>query len=473
MLFNSVAFLIFFAAFITLWPLLRRRRNVRWGYLVAASFFFYGWWDWRFLFLIVGSGMVNFLSALAMQHWRSRRRLWLVVAVAGNVGVLAVYKYLDFLIQNVNWLAGALGATWRLPMGELILPIGISFYTFQGMSYALDTYRGDLVPTRNILHFFAYLSMFPQLVAGPIVRAAHLVPQLLKRPTTTEPQRWEGLKLIVYGYFKKCVVADTIAPVVREAVAMQVPLASGGYWWVVMLLFSYQIYCDFSGYSDIARGLGRWMGYDFPVNFDHPYIASSFRDFWRRWHISLSTWFRDYVYIPLGGGRKGKPRAHLNMILTMVISGLWHGANWTFVSWGAAHAACLSIERITNWPRRLSTVPIVGRHITTLLIYLLVVVAWVFFLARTFPHAIAILAAMFDVTQFHPKMIRQYVDNNALNVMGLMMLRQLWFHFRLHERRWPIGAGLIRLAQPVGIALLIVACVYLRGPGTKFIYFQF
>ena len=272
-------FVVFAAAFFSAWPLMRRRNNTRWAYLVAASFFFYGWWDWRFLFLIIGSGLIDYCAALGMSRWPRWRKVFLIASIFGNVGSLAVFKYLDFLIGNFNWLSGFLGGGWRLPMAELILPVGISFYTFQSMSYTFDVYRRRMKPTHNILHFFAYLSMFPQLVAGPIVRAACLLPQLEKNHTTTEAERWEGTKLILMGLFKKMVVADNIAPAVDAAFSATVPAASTGYWWVVMVLFAYQIYCDFSGYSNIARGLGRWMGYDFPVYFNHPYIAGSFRDF--------------------------------------------------------------------------------------------------------------------------------------------------------------------------------------------------
>ena len=484
MLFNSLEFLLFMAVFFAAWPMLRRSRNGRWGYLVVASFFFYGWWDWRFLFLIMFSGFIDYFAALGMARWQRRRKAFLVASIIGNIGSLAAFKYLDFAVHNANWLLRLFGISQQVPLAGLILPVGISFYTFQSMSYTIDVYRGRLEPTRNVLHFFAYLAMFPQLVAGPIIRAAHLLPQLKEVHRPTPEQRWDGLKLIVCGFFKKVVIADTIAPVVNQAFANSQVTPSCAYWWLVMVMFAYQIYCDSSGYSDIARGLGRWMGYDFPVNFDHPYIAGSIREFWSRWHISLSTWFRDYVYIPLGGSRRGAGRAHLFMWMTMLLSGLWHGAAWAFLVWAALHALYLSAERLTQWPKRLCRLPL-GRHAAVLIVFALTLVAWVFFRVGSLrqlganeqlARAGQILAAMFDFGNFRFDLVRQLLDSWPLELTGLMILRQLWFHFRLEQRSLlpaPAGAKLQRWLGPVVLAAGIAACVYLRGPGSAFIYFQF
>ncbi len=479
MSFNSIEFLVFAALFFSMWPMLRGGNNRRWALLTVASFIFYGWWDARFLLLIVGSGMIDYLAGLAMVRWPGRRKLWLGLSILGNVGSLAVFKYLDFGIGTLNALAGLVGLGTPVEPVGLILPVGISFYTFQSMSYTIDIYRGQLTPTRNPLHFFAYLSMFPQLVAGPIVRAADLLPQLAQSRPTTEAQRWQGAKLIAYGFFKKVVVADSIAPLVRNALSADEPLANCGYWWVIMLLFSYQIYCDFSGYSDIARGLGKWMGYEFPLNFNHPYIARGFRDFWARWHISLSTWFRDYVYIPLGGSRMGRWRVGGNLMVTMLVSGLWHGANWTFVVWGAVHGALLMGERVTGWTRRLARLPVVGPHLVAATVFAMGVVSWVFVTARDMGHAGQILSVMFDLSAAD-RIPAGWLDPTPLNLMGLMMLRQLWFHFRLDRDRRVEGRLRLwrrrwhgRLAEAAFVGVLLAACVFLRGPGSTFIYFQF
>jgi len=474
MLFNSLEFLVFFALFIALWPLMRRRDNLRWGYLVVASLVFYGWWDWRFIFLLVGSGLIDFLAALGMQRWPARRRLLLAASIAGNLGVLGTFKYLDFGLRNLNRLLAVLGLDVAVPLAELTLPVGISFYTFQSMSYTIDVYRGRLGPTRNPLHFFAYLAMFPQLVAGPIVRASNLLPQLRQARPISAAQRWSGLKLILTGYAKKVVLADNLAPLVQGAFALGTLPESGAYWWLVMTLFALQIYCDFSGYSDIARGLAHWMGYDFPVNFDHPYIAVSFRDFWSRWHISLSTWFRDYVYIPLGGSRGGTWAGYRNIWLTMLVSGLWHGAAWTMLAWGVLHATYLSAERLTNWPRRLAALP-GGRHLAALVVFGLVVLAWVPFRATSLSQAACIGLTMVSPWRFDPGGAGSLFnsENTLLWMLVLALVaRQLWFHLRLDRVSWRLPP-LLHALEPIPLAVLLWACVMLRGPGQEFIYFQF
>ena len=471
MLFNSLEFIVFGLIFFACWPLLRKRNNTRWIYLTAASFFFYGWWDWRFLLLILGSGFIDFFAALAMLRWPARRRLLLVMSLLGNVGSLAAFKYLDFFIGNVNALTGLFGGQTSLPLAHLILPVGISFYTFQSMSYTIDVYRGRLTPTRNVFHFFAYLAMFPQLVAGPIVRAADLLPQLKRPGRTTEAMRWDGLCLLASGYFKKVVVADTIARYVTLAFQADVPAQSCSYWWVVMVMFAFQIYCDFSGYSDIARGLAKWMGYEFPLNFDHPYVSRSLQEFWSRWHMSLSTWFRDYVYIPVGGSRGGGAKSHRNMWLTMLVSGLWHGASWTFVVWGAVHALYLSVERLTRWPKRLGNIP-GGKHLAGLTVFVLVLLAWVFFRAQSFGQALTNLGRMFDFTHADLAAVRELIHPKALLVTGVMVLRQLYVYLGLHESKWARSRW-AAAARPVGVAVLLVLCLFMRGPGTAFIYFQF
>ena len=393
--------MVFAVLFFALWRLCPKTPSVRWILLVLASFVFYGWWDWRFLFLLIFNGLIDYYAALGIENHPGRKKLFLTLSIAGNIGALAVFKYAGFVLENLNGLFALLHLNTAVPVITLPMVVGISFYTFQSMSYTIDVYRGEMKPTRNIFHFFAYLSMFPQLVAGPIIRASYLLPQLLEHRNATPEEKWEGTRLVVHGYFKKVVVADNIAPVVNLAFAQSDMVYSSPYWWVIMTLFAFQIYCDFSGYSDIARGLARWMGYDFPLNFNHPYIASGFQEFWQRWHISLSTWFRDYVYVPLGGNKNkaGKPSlvsGLSNMWITMVISGLWHGAAWNFLIWGALHSFYLTLERLTSWPSRLKQIPF-GRFFTTTLGIMQVWVAWVFFRAETFTKAISIVGVMFNV----------------------------------------------------------------------------
>jgi len=473
MQFNSIIFIIFAIIFFSLWPLLRRKNSSRWIYLTAASFLFYGWWDWRFIFLIIASGLIDFFAGLGMERFRNHRKLLLILSVIGNVGSLAVFKYLNFGINNINWLLKVFGIDSQIPATHLILPVGISFYTFQSMSYTIDIYRGNLKPTRNIFHFFAYLSLFPQLVAGPIVRAVDLLPQLETYTPISEKKRWDGLQLIVFGFFKKVVVADTLAITVNAAFASDTQVISMSYWWIVMIMFAFQIYCDFSGYSDIARGLGKWIGYEFPVNFNNPYTSSSFREFWQRWHISLSTWFRDYVYIPLGGSRRGKIGSHVTLWITMLVSGLWHGAAWTFILWAAMHSFYLSLERITNWPKKLSKLP-AGRHITTLMIFILTILAWVFFRAESFAQAISIFKVMLNPSVFNYSVVHDIIDNNATNVLWIIIGSQLFFYFGLDKSEWILSESKSkRYFEPAFTAFLILICVYMRAPSNTFIYFQF
>ena len=473
MQFNSIIFLVFAILFFAGWPILRRRNNVRWIYLVFASFLFYGWWDWRFLFLIMFSGFIDYFAGLAMEWRPSRKRLWLILSLLGNVGSLGAFKYLDFGISNVNGLLSIFGIDVQVPAANLILPVGISFYTFQSMSYTIDIYRGELKPTHNVFHFFAYLALFPQLVAGPIVRARDLLPQLESAEPVGGQKRWEGTNLIVFGFFKKVVIADTLAKTVNPAFAAGAPETSCAYWWVIMIMFGFQIYCDFSGYSDIARGLGKWMGYEFPVNFRNPYIASSFREFWQRWHISLSTWFRDYVYVGLGGSRKSKAWAHTSMWITMLISGLWHGAAWHFIMWAAMHSFYLSVERVTKWPERVMKLP-GGRHLATLAVFGLTTLAWVFFRAKTFGQALGIFAMLFNPTAWNGYMVHDLVDNNAINVLLLIIGSQLFFHFNFDKADWANSQSRAKsVLDSAVVATIILMCIYLRAPSNTFIYFQF
>lgn len=295
MLFNSSVFLVFAAVFFLFWPLTKRNANVRFIYLITASFVFYGWWDYRFLFLIVASGLWDY--ALALQIVKNenlrKRRLFLIASLVGNLGILTCFKYSSFVATNLSLLLASMGIEISLqaniPDFMLILPIGISFYTFQSLSYTIDVYRGNIQPTRNIFHFFSYLVMFPQLVAGPILRAQDMLPQLWVWQTPSEAQRWFALQRIIFGFFKKVVIADNLAPIVAAGFAVDSTQGTGLYWWFIVTAFAVQIYCDFSGYSDIAIGVAKWMGYDFKANFNHPYTSTSLREFWGRWHISLSS----------------------------------------------------------------------------------------------------------------------------------------------------------------------------------------
>lgn len=478
MLFNSPVFLIFSVLFFTGWLFARRHLNLGYWYVIAASFVFYGWWDWRFVFLIIVSGLIDFSAGIAIEKHPHHKRWFLLSSLAANIGTLATFKYLTFFLENVNLALNYAGSDRSIAIPDLILPVGISFYTFQSMSYTVDVYLGRLKPTRNIGQFFAYLAMFPQLVAGPIVRASDLLPELEQPPNPSSEDWWEGWRLVVHGFFKKLVIADNLAPVVNAAFAGDAISGSACYWWLVMVAFALQIYCDFSGYSDIARGLGRWMGYRFPLNFNHPYIASGFSDFWSRWHISLSTWFRDYVFIPLGGNRCSHVRYHFNIWGTMLISGFWHGAAWTFILWGAIHAALLSIEKIFAWPHRLthskvlSVVPGLGSIISVAVTFMITCLTWVFFRADSLKHATDVLFQMFHLNEFGLSIAMNRIDLMSRLLIALMFFRELFFWSGMD--RWGFFASLFyQRASVVILAVLMALAILYRGPGQTFVYFQF
>jgi D-alanyl-lipoteichoic acid acyltransferase DltB (MBOAT superfamily) len=344
MLFNSIEFLVFFAAVYGLYLVLEHRaQNL---ILLGASYLFYGWWDWRFLTLIWLSTAADFLVALAMERSSTprRRRHWLSVSLIFNLGMLGAFKYMGFFARSLMDGFAQLGYQMDLRFAELVLPVGISFYTFQSLSYTVDVYRGELKASRNPIDFALFVAFFPQLVAGPIERATHFLPQV-QNPRTINYESWrEGSWLILLGYYKKVVLADNMAPI-----AMRLFNNPGDVHGLEVLIgiyaFAFQIYGDFSGYSDIARGTAKLMGFDLMHNFRMPYFAVNPSDFWRRWHISLSTWLRDYLYISLGGNRLGSWLTYRNLMFTMVLGGLWHGAAYNFVAWGIFHGAILCIHR--------------------------------------------------------------------------------------------------------------------------------
>lgn len=475
MLFNSLVFLIFGSLFFILLPFINKQNNnLRWSFFTLASFVFYGWWDWRFLFLIIGSGLIDFFAGKFIIKFPKKRTFLLIISLLGNLGSLAAFKYSAFISENIQFLFATIGIEVNLqnhiPEFMYILPVGISFYTFQSMSYTIDIYRGRLKPTKNILQFFTYLAMFPQLVAGPIVRAKDLLPQLKRVRVVSKQESWNGFHLILTGYFKKVVLADNIAPLVNYAFSDVNTSTSTLYWWVVMLGFAFQIYFDFSGYSDIARGIAKWMGLHFRINFNHPYISTSLREFWTRWHISLSSWFRDYVYIPLGGSRKGKFRSHVNMWITMIVSGFWHGASWTFIIWGALHAFYLSAERVLKLDSFFKKF-VLGKWIALLFVMFQVLIAWVFFRADTFDQAFSIIYNMLAVNN-----IMDFGDVDAFNIALIYIITgiiiELYFFLNL-KRIKLFNRKTKNKLQILQFIILIVAIVFLRGPGEQFIYFQF
>ncbi len=472
MSFTSGAFIFFFALFALLWPVLRQRAKARYAFISLASFVFYGWWDWRFVGLLVGTGAVDFIAAWFMEARPRWRGVLLWGSIVSNIGVLCFFKYLGFGLDQIALLFDV-PLPARQWAHDLILPVGISFYTFASLSYTIDVYRGEIRAVRDPLHFYAFLSMFPHLVAGPIVRAADLLPQLETPGHFCRANRWQGLRRVAWGYMKKCIVADHLAPVVNEAFA-STPLLGLG-WWVVVGLFAIQIFCDFSGYCDIACGLARWMGYRFPENFVQPYAAIGFRDFWSRWHVSLSTWFRDYLYVPLGGSRRTGWRTNLNLVLTMLVSGLWHGANLTYVVWGFFHAILLVLERLFRWVEDRMEGPSLPSRKRTLVGWIItlacVCIGWALFRAQNLPQAMCIISAMLGLKGlgYLPAAVMMPSVMLALFVIGIGAC-----HWALRPfLRRVVSFRLPEWIECIGVAAALLLATFLRGPGGDFIYFQF
>ena len=407
------------------------------------------------------------------------RKLLLSISIVVGIGTLSIFKYSVFLGDCLTSFLALFGINYNfsihIPEFCLILPVGISFYTFQSLSYTVDIYRGNLVPTRSVIHYFSYLMLFPQLVAGPIVRASLLLPQVLRLPQISPVMLYTGIKLITLGFFKKCVLADNIAGFVDMGFANISGVADSFSWWLIMCLFSIQIYCDFSGYSDIARGLIKMMGYRFDLNFNHPELACSMKNFWERWHISLSSWFRDYVYIPLGGSRCSRfpvARGMLNMFITMLLSGLWHGAAYNYLFWGAFHGILLAVERITGFGKYVQKGP-VQRIAGIVVTQIMVLLAWVFFRARTFADAVSVFSIMFSLKSTRIRFLYKERDVITLLLLAFALMEIITVLRPERYLRRYISLQFYRWIECSFLAALIIMSIYLRGEGNVFIYFQF
>lgn len=468
MLFNSYTFLIFLPlAFAVYWLLAKKSLKLQNVFLVAASYLFYGWWDWRFLSLIIISTLVDYYAARNI----SKAKLWLSLAV--NLGFLGFFKYYNFFVDSWVEAWATLGVEMHASSLQIILPVGISFYTFQTLSYTIDVYRGKLKPAGSLIDFAAFVSFFPQLVAGPIERATKLLPQIEKRRQFNYDDAVSGLRLMLWGMFKKVVVADTCA---RYADAIFSNYADATPTALVMgaLYFSFQIYGDFSGYSDIAIGTSRLFGIKLSTNFSFPYFSRDIAEFWRRWHISLSTWFRDYLYIPLGGSRGGKLMTFRNVAAIFLVSGLWHGANWTFVAWGAVHAV-LFMPLILLDRNRTHTdsvvasgrfLPSLKENLQILSTFTLVTLAWVFFRADSITIAFDYLKSIVINSNSGPHRI----VITAMVWVGVMLVvdwvqregtPQWWLSKRLTPLRW------------LSYGTIAFLCLKNLHNGSSFIYFQF
>lgn len=365
MVFNSFTFAVFFVLVYGLYLLTMSRLKLQNFMLLVASYVFYGWWDYRFLSLICLSTVLDFCCARVIdrrvgapdssEHYYSAqtRRYMIIGSVAVNLSILGFFKYYDFFVASFVEAAASVGIEMQPRLLHVILPVGISFYTFQSLSYTIDVYRGHLRASRSLMDFALFVAFFPQLVAGPIVRAIDFLPQVQKRRWLNLEQFYEGGWLVLWGLFKKVVIADSLCRLVDPVFGHKAAASDGQMVLIAVYAFAVQIYCDFSGYTDIARGCAKMMGFEFNLNFNLPYLACNPREFWQRWHISLSSWLRDYLYIPLGGSRRGPLRTNINLMVTMLLGGLWHGAAWTYVLWGAYQGGLLVVHRVTE--------PLLGR----------------------------------------------------------------------------------------------------------------
>ncbi|MBD3403498.1 MBOAT family protein [candidate division GN15 bacterium] len=474
MIFNSTEFLVFFILVLGAYWLLSRRLQNR--FLLVASYVFYGAWDYRFLSLILLSTVVDYIVGHKLHTTeapKTRKRL-LAVSVAVNLAILGFFKYFNFFADSLQDLVGMVGYQFDPFSLSIVLPVGISFYTFQTMSYTIDIYNKKLEPSRNFLDFALFVAFFPQLVAGPIERAVNLLPQIYNKRSFSFDQFSAGIYLIVWGLFKKVVIADNLAITV-ERIFSQTTGFYGGEVLIGVLFFAFQIYCDFSGYSDIARGIAKTMGFELMVNFNLPYIARNPSDFWKRWHISLSSWLRDYLYIPLGGNRGSELFIYRNLILTMLLGGLWHGAAWNFVVWGLYHGSLLSVHRkFTELRARYIKTPVnytkpLGWTVSAAVMFFFTLYGWLLFRAESFTQIWNMTLGLIPFGGLDPAFFSEigkllfYISILLIVQVGQVATKKLNFI----------------LDRPIAVqSAFYLACVYLviilgAFDGPSFIYFQF
>jgi len=483
MLFNSFEFLLFLPlVFLLYWVSPARPGWLRNALIVLASYVFYGWWDWRFLILIVFSTLVDYSvgRALSRTEHPGRRKWLLSLSLLANLGLLGFFKYYNFFIENFIEAFSWFGQPPDIRVLSIVLPVGISFYTFQTLSYTIDVYRRKLEPTSDLLAFAAYVCFFPQLVAGPIERATHLLPQFLSRRHFRYEMGADGLRQILWGFFKKLVIADNCA-----VYANMMFNNSGDYSGSALLLgaffFAFQIYGDFSGYSDIAIGTARLFGFDLRRNFAYPYFSRDIAEFWRRWHISLSTWFRDYLYIPLGGSRVGRWKRVRNIFVVFVVSGFWHGANWTFIVWGGLHALYYLPVMLRRKHRDHLDVVARGRLLPNgseafrmSLTFVLVLLAWVFFRAESLGHAMQYLGTIFSPSLFSvPDFDQRTYALLTLLLLTFFMIIE-WLGRSREYAIEKLGLGWPRyLRWGWYMFLIFLIGMFMQTEETPFIYFQF
>ncbi|OUR93449.1 membrane-bound O-acyltransferase family protein [Gammaproteobacteria bacterium 42_54_T18] len=479
MLFNSIEFAIFLpVVFLIYWFVVNKNLRLQNFFLLAASYFFYGWWDWRFLSLIAASSLIDYFIGIALSRNsnKTHRKLLLFTSLAVNLGFLGFFKYFNFFVESFSAAFTFFGQPVSDPeLLNIVLPVGISFYTFQTLSYSIDIYRKKLEPTKDIIAFGAFVSFFPQLVAGPIERATSLLPQFYKKRVFEYDQAVDGLRQILWGLFKKVVIADNCAVYVDQIFGSHTE-HSGSTLLIGGVFFAFQIYCDFSGYSDIAIGTARLFGFNLMRNFAFPYFSRDISEFWRRWHISLSTWFRDYLYIPLGGSNGGTFFKMRNIFIIFLVSGFWHGANWTFVVWGLVNALLYLPLMIGSRNRKNLGTVAEGKLIPTLTeitqmltTFLTVVVAWVFFRAENITHAFEYLNGLFSLSLFS---VPDVLPSNLIVTILLFVCAEWLQREKQHALEFKIDKSITLVRWPLYLSIIFLVIGF-GGERQEFIYFNF
>ncbi|TXE04818.1 MBOAT family protein [Gelidibacter salicanalis] len=469
MLFNSVEYLVFFPVVFIIYWLLKDRYKRQNMLLLISSYIFYGWWDYRFLSLIIFSSFLDYFVGLKIEvaQGKKNKQRWLMVSLISNLGLLGIFKYYNFFASSFANSMSTIGWDVNDLTLNIILPVGISFYTFQTLSYSIDIYRGRINATKNMVAFFTFLSLFPQLVAGPIERASNLIPQIERKRMLNNALIKNGVFQIIIGLFRKVAIADNLGVYV-DSVYANYDLHNGSTLLIATLFYAFQIYFDFSGYSDIAIGSAKLLGFNFHRNFNFPYFSRTLTEFWRRWHITLSFWLRDYLYISLGGNRRGIAMTYRNLLLTMLIGGLWHGSSWNFVIWGGIHGLFLSIEKFTFSKFNIKTFNAFGYIYT----FVVVLIAWIFFRAPDLTAAFTIFSKIvsFDFGVLFIGNINSFVNAICLLSLGIIIDLKI-FRSDIPLENYGVQYNTLKLSVLVSIIIIILCLFY--STTENFIYFQF
>ncbi len=504
MLFNSFEFLIFLPlVFLVYWFVVNRNLKLQNAFVVVVSYIFYGWWDWRFLILIAFTSLCSWYSGVLIGKIRTSQNMMggggqslnnqrviktiTILNVVINLLILGFFKYFNFFVDSFVSAFSAFGITLHATTLQIILPVGISFYTFQALSYSIDVYRNKLEPTRDIVAFFAFISFFPQLVAGPIERATNLLPQFQKKRNFDYAEAVDGCRQMLWGFFKKIVIADNCAIYVNK-VFEDYGSQSGSALLIAAIFFTFQIYGDFSGYSDIAIGCAKLFGIKLMRNFNLPYFSRDIAEFWRRWHISLTTWFRDYIYIPLGGSRTTKAKVIRNTFIIFLVSGFWHGANWTFVAWGAYHAflflplillgknrqntGLVAVRTLADGTTKKKLLPSVKEILQMAVTFGLAVIGWIIFRAESIGQACEYIAGMFEFDTLLAS-YRFFINMDFATTSWMIVVMLIIEWFQRDKRHGLEIENLPRIVRWIAYYLVVICCLVFMGQEQEFIYFQF